>query len=300
MSWQLTETVPAEQDHVTLRELLQQKWLLPKRFVHYLRVRQNVLVNHDYQSMNYRVHAGDVIQLNFLGDEFRQPRANCYVPTADPQLQILFENRDLMVVNKPRGQKTHPNYKGEPGTLLNDATGYLHQRAYMVHRIDQQTSGAVIIAKNPIVVPVLDRLIAKGRIHRQYVALVEGQLTGSGQWSWPIGADSTDLRRRRVNGVRAQRALTYYQSLSANDQYSLVQLTLATGRTHQLRVHLAYSGHPIVGDPIYNPLSTKRMLLHGIKQQVVLPFSMKEILVQAPLPTYFRSDLIKYHLENKL
>ena len=186
--------------------------------------------------------------------------------TSAPHLAVLFENRDLLVVNKPRGQKSHPNEEGETGTVMNDVAGYLagsNDGAYMVHRLDLQTSGAMIVAKNPIVVPVLNRLIADGLIHREYVAVVEGRLEGIGCWDWPIGRDPEDPRWRAVDGLHAQPARTYYRSLAANDQRSLVQLRLATGRTHQLRVHLAHSGHPIVGDPIYNRASAERMLLHG-------------------------------------
>ncbi|MCI1974373.1 MAG: RluA family pseudouridine synthase [Limosilactobacillus sp.] len=295
--WQLREQLVADQPVVSIRELLQRQWLLPKRFVHYLRSRRQVLINGEYQSMNTLIHSGDQVTLQFRGDEFRQSDANQYLPTATPHLNVLYENRDLVVVNKPRGQKSHPNEKGETGTLMNDVAGYLHHQAYMVHRIDQQTSGAVIVAKNPIVVPILDRLISRGQIHREYLAIVTGRLTGSGEWNWPIGDDPTDPWRRMVNGEAAQPAQTFYQTLAATEQASLVRLKLGTGRTHQLRVHLAHSGHPIIGDPIYNPGSGEGMLLHGQRQRLVLPFSNEQLEIIAPVPTYFERDLVKYHLE---
>ena len=235
--------------------------------------------------------------LQFRGDEFRHPGNNQYIPTNNPKLDVLYENRVLLVVNKPRGQKSHPNETGETGTLMNDVAGYLHHQAYMVHRIDLQTSGAVIVAKNPVVVPILDRLISLGKIHREYLALVEGQIKGSGEWDWPIGNDPSDIRKRKVNGEHSQRAQTFYQTVKSNSEYSLVDLKLGTGRTHQLRVHLEYSGHPIVGDPIYNPSSSAKMYLHGYKQRLVVPFSNQKITITAPLPDYFSQDLVKYHLE---
>lgn len=298
--WQITEQLSQVQRPCPLRTLLHQQWLLPNRLIHYLRVRKHVLVNGKYYSMNEPVKAGDEVTLFFSGDEVRTPDANDYVPTLDPQLDILYENRDLLVVNKPRGQKTHPNYHGETGTLMNDVAGYLaasNDGAYMVHRIDLQTSGAVIVAKNPIVVPILNRLISEGLIHRQYIAVVEGNLIGNGEWDWPIGKDPANPHLHKVAGSNAQPALTYYQSLVANEKCSLVKLQLATGRTHQLRVHLAHSGHPIVGDPLYNPGSTEGMLLHGQAQQLVLPFTMKTLKIKAPLPPYFRNYLVKYNLD---
>lgn len=295
--WQIQEQLAANQPVLSIRELLQQQWLLPKRFVHYLRSRRQVLVNGKYHSMNTAIHPGDQVVLQFRGDEFRHPGNNQYIPTNNPKLDVLYENRDLLVVNKPRGQKSHPNETGETGTLMNDVVGYLHHQAYMVHRIDLQTSGAVIVAKNPVVVPILDRLISLGKIHREYLALVEGQIKGSGEWDWPIGNDPSDIRKRKVNGEHSQRAQTFYQTVKSNSEYSLVDLKLGTGRTHQLRVHLEYSGHPIVGDPIYNPSSSAKMYLHGYKQRLVVPFSNQKITITAPLPDYFSQDLVKYHLE---
>lgn len=295
--WQTHEQLGTNQAEISLRELLHDQWLLPKRFIHYLRSRRQVLVNGNYHSVNTIVYPDDQITLLFQGDEFRNPNNNQYIPTQKPQLEVLFENRDLIVVNKPRGQKSHPNEENETGTLMNDVAGYLADQAYMVHRIDLETSGAVIVAKNPIVVPILDRLISQGEIHREYLAVVEGKLSGSGEWNWPIGNDPSDPWRRMVNGENAQPAQTYFNVLSNTTEKSLVSLRLGTGRTHQLRVHLAHSGHPIVGDPIYNPQSTMRMLLHGYRQRLVLPFKNKKLTVEAPIPHYFAQDLIKYHLE---
>ncbi len=297
--WHLTETLAANQKPCSLRNLLHRQWLLPDRLIHYLRRRQHVLVNGSYQPVNELVQAGDRVDMFFNGDEVRTPAANRYVPTVDPHLEVLFENRDLLVVNKPRGQKSHPNIAGETRTVMNDVAGYLagsNDGAYMVHRLDLQTSGAMIVAKNPVVVPILNRLIADGQIHREYVAVVEGRLEGDGCWDWPIGRDPEDPRWRTVNGLHAQPARTYYHSLAAGDQRSLVHLRLATGRTHQLRVHLAHSGHPIVGDPIYNRDSDEQMLLHGTCQRLVLPFTFQKREIVAPLPTYFQQYLLKYKL----
>ncbi len=297
--WQLNEKLTTDQPVISLRHLLHYQWLLPNRLIHYLRLRHHVLVNGHYQSVNVDVHPGDQVELSFNGDEFRTPGANQYVPTRHPRLLVLYENRDLLVINKPRGQKSHPNQAGETGTVMNDVAGYLAgtgDGAYMVHRLDRQTSGALIVAKNPVVVPVLDRLIAEGQIHREYLAVVEGRLNGHGEWNWPLGRNPHDHRWRAVNGLDAQPARTYYKSVASNANRSLVHLRLGTGRTHQLRVHLAYSGHPIVGDPIYNPTSPEKMLLHGVTQQLVLPFSFKKIKITAPLPSYFQRYLVKYGL----
>lgn len=198
-NWKIIETLSKDQPSQTLRDLLQKQWLLPRRFVYYLRTRHNVLVNGQYYPVNHQVQPADIIELNFNGDEFRTPQTH-YQPTPHPRLNVLFENRDVLVVNKPAGQKMHPNQPLETGTLLNDAAGYLKTSsadAFMVHRLDQATSGAVAIAKNPIVVPILDRRISQGQMHRQYLALVAGTITSdAGKFDWPIGRDLLDQRKR--------------------------------------------------------------------------------------------------------
>lgn len=208
--WQINEKLTDDQETKPLRKLLHDQWLLPSRLIHYLRIRRTVLVNGKYRSMNELVEKNDNIQLLFCGDEIRTPTANDYIPSSQSHLEVLYENRDLLVVNKPRGQKTHPNYHGETGTLMNDVAGYLahsQKNAYMVHRIDLQTSGAVIVAKNPIVVPILNRLISNGQIHRQYLAVVEGEMAQSGKFDWAIGCNpenphpSPSKRTKRAAGL---------------------------------------------------------------------------------------------------
>lgn len=295
--WTIEEQLKPDQPAISVRQLLHEQWLMPSRFIHYLRSRHQVIINGRYHYMNERVHPGDQVTMHFYGDEFRTAESN-YLSTVHPQLKVLYENRDLMVVNKPAGQKTHPNQPLEKGTLMNDVAGYLaggDDAAYMVHRIDQATSGALIVAKNPIVVPILDRLIATNRIHREYLAVINGKLpASSGYFNWPIGKDADDQRKRQVDGIAAQPATTYYQILGMANGQSLVRLRLATGRTHQIRVHLAYSGHPIVGDPLYGDEPASHMLLHGRCQQLVLPFkgTLKQIF--APIPAYFPIALVKY------
>lgn len=246
--------------------------------------------------MNESVHPGDRVTMMFTGEEFRTADSH-YLISPGARLKVLYENRNLMVVHKPAGQKSHPNQPLENNTLMNDAQVYLAKygtNAYMVHRIDQATSGAVIIAKNPIVVPILDRLITQGRIHREYLAVIHGQLRpAKGCFEWLIGKDPADRRKRKVDGVNAQTALTKYEQLATTEEVSLVKLQLLTGRTHQIRVHLSYSGHPIVGDPLYSHDDHGPMLLHGYRQQLVLPFKLTPMVVHDPLPPYFPESLVK-------
>lgn len=293
--WQITETLAPTQTPCSVRTLLEKQWLLPRRFTHFLRINKNVIINGHYRNMNDLVSPHDQVTLTFTGAEFRTA-VSSYRPSPQAHIDVLYENRDLLVINKPAGKKSHPNYPGEMGTVLNDVAAYLQPQGlapYIVHRLDQQTSGALIVAKNPIVVPILDRLISMGAIHREYLALATGQITpATGKWTWSIGRDPDDRRKRAVAGPKAQHAQTNYQVLGTTATTSLVKLTLATGRTHQIRVHLAHSGHPIVNDPLYNPLpATGPMFLHGKWLRLSLPFSGEKLTLTAPEPAFFSAHI---------
>ncbi|WP_048000323.1 RluA family pseudouridine synthase [Lactiplantibacillus herbarum] len=288
MTWTYQLTIPPSLNDQTIRACLQ-SWLLPKRIQGQLRQTRRIKLNQVIVSIAQQVHTGDQLQLTFIDTDFRTPNSN-YLPDSTATPIILYRNADLLVVNKAAGVKSHPNQPGEIGSVLNHLAASLAPEApYMVHRLDQMTSGAMLIALNPVVVPILDRLISEKQIHRTYYAWVRGHFpTTAGEFTAPIGHDPLDKRKRWVNTVDAQSALTHYQVLRTTANQSLVELTLETGRTHQLRVHLAASGHPIIGDPLYDrPTNAPRLLLHARALDLQLPFSTTRVMVPAPLPTIF-------------
>ncbi|MHC3377606.1 RluA family pseudouridine synthase [Ligilactobacillus equi] len=280
--WIIQEKSPAD---LELKVLLKDQWRLPKRYIYGLSKQQNVLLDGHYHHLKTLVRKGTMVSLKFTGQEFRS--LQYYLPDSSQRLEILFENRDLVVINKPAGIKSHPNQAQELGTVMNYLSAQLGQ-VYMVHRLDQETSGAMLVAKNPVVVPVLNQLIAQGAIKRRYLAIVHGHFTQTqGFFDQPIGLNPQNPNLRAINGLQAQSARSYYRVLDQNTAYSLVYLTLETGRTHQLRVHLQASGHPIVGDPLYGQDQAKHLLLHGLQQKLVLPFSFTTETIVAPPPAYF-------------
>jgi len=290
LQWTYHRTLPANQPSQSIRQLLT-AWLLPSHLVHSLRVAQRVLVNDRYQSMNQLVAPGDHVTLTFVPADFTHPFPNVD-PDSAATVRVLYESADLIVINKTRGSKTHPNQPGERGTTLNHVAAYLgddQPGPYILSRLDQETTGALLMTKTPAVVPVMVRYIAEKRVQRTYLAWVHGDLTGDGTFDAPIGRDPADKRKRLINGDHAQRAVTHYSVVDHQAGATLVKLWLETGRTHQLRVHLAASGHPLIGDPLYGPPSQSRLRLHCWQLRFPQPFTCDDQLttVTAPVPADF-------------
>lgn len=289
--WIFNEVVPPEMANQPLRFLLHQYWLIPKHLIFSLRHNQRVLVNGQYLPVNFPVHTGDQIQMTFLPQDFGQPYPEVLVDSA-ATIEVLYEDRNLIVINKRRGDKTHANQPGEVGATMNHLAAYLQAEdipPYMIHRLDQETSGAIVFAKNPAVVPILVANIAKKVIQRTYLAWVSGtNLESIGKINLPIGLDPDDKRKRKVNGPHAVNAVTHYQVIREEKGFSLLSIQLETGRTHQIRVHMAAINHPIVGDPLYNPNDQyEYLLLHSWELGLVMPLTNRLQTVIAPIPSHF-------------
>ena len=183
------------------------------------------------------------------------------VQPEDIPLDIAYEDDDVIVVNKPRGMVVHPAPGNLTGTLVNallfhcgDSLSSINgvKRPGIVHRIDKDTSGLIMAAKNDMAHTELSRQLFEHSVTRKYVALIRDNLKeDEGVIDEPIGRDRKDRKRRAVNGSNAKRAVTHYRVLERFGGATLVECRLETGRTHQIRVHMAYIGHPLLGDPVY-------------------------------------------------
>ncbi|GMQ74714.1 RluA family pseudouridine synthase [Tetragenococcus halophilus] len=274
-------TLPTFQKTITLRELLETEWLVPRKVRHFLRTRKNVWCNQQPIKFHEMVHANDIITLRIEEDDYNYQTVKA---GAKENIEVLYEDEHLIVVNKASGVKTHPNQPDETATLLNDLSTYLgekNERPYVVHRLDKETSGAILFAKNPLVLPILGRLLEEKKIYRNYQAIVWGKLTQDCTIDKKIGRDRHDKRKRIISERQGKTAITYVKVHRVQKQTSEVYCSLATGRTHQIRVHLASIGHPVVGDPLYQSKKGKCLALHAYKIKFLHPFTREQIEVIA-------------------
>ena len=265
----------------TVKDLLEKHWLVPRKIRHFLRTKKHLLVNNQAINWQSQVRAGDLIQLIF--DDENYPKKKILLGQAN-LVDCLYEDQHLIIVNKPEGMKTHANQPDEIA-LLNHVSAYVGDTCYVVHRLDKETSGLVLFAKNPFVLPILNRLLEDKQISRQYWALAQGRLAQKViTYRDKIGRDRHDRRKRLVTN-KGQEAITHIRRLKEfngpKGPCTLVDCQLETGRTHQIRVHLAHHGHAIIGDPLYSKIPAKRLMLHAHKLSFVHPFTREEITIQA-------------------
>ena len=282
---QFTFTLPESLPQMTVKQFLEEQLLIPRKIRHFLRTKKNILINQKQVHWNEMVKPGDVCQLTF--DEEDYPKKE--ILWGNPDLvQEVYQDQHIIIVNKPEGMKNHGNQPDEIA-LLNHVSAYIGQTCYVVHRLDMETSGLVLFAKNPFILPILNRLLEKKEIAREYWALVEGQV-GSKELIFrdKIGRDRHDRRKRVVDAKNGQQAETHISRLKQfPNKTSLVRCKLKTGRTHQIRVHLSHHKHPILGDPLYNTQSkTSRLMLHAFRLSFTHPLTLEKLTFTALSDTF--------------
>ncbi|MGG4168872.1 RluA family pseudouridine synthase [Rossellomorea vietnamensis] len=273
--------IPDNWKNVTIETIIRNHWQAPKKMVHSMRMEGDVKVNGELISWTAPLSQGDILQIRL----FKEVEYD--VPPTYGELDVLFEDEHMIVVNKPAGIDTHPNTPDETDTLAN-LVAFHHQaqgescRVLHIHRLDRDTSGAIIFAKHALSKAILDRLLAERQIKRTYHALVHGRLKQKkGTISEPIGRDRHHNTRRRVS-PSGQDAVTHYKVLEVRIPYTLIEVQLDTGRTHQIRVHMSHIGHPLVGDTLYGgkPVFT-RQALHAARISFPHPLTGERIECEA-------------------
>lgn len=250
---------------------------------------------------NYRGNAGDEIEL-FLPETQDIP-----LEAQDIPLDVVYEDADIIVINKPRGMVVHPAPGHPDGTLVNalmyhcgDSLSGIggERRPGIVHRIDKDTSGLIVAAKNDMAHKGLSARLSDHSLYREYEAVVTGHMReDSGVIDKPIGRHPVDRKRMAVTEKNSKAAVTHWKLLAEYRGYSHIQCRLETGRTHQIRVHMASIGHPLLGDGLYGAKCPDKGLegqcLHARRLHLIHPMTGEELRFESALPEYFISVLDK-------
>lgn len=268
---------------------------LSRSYVQKLLKESKVLVNEKAVKASYKVQEGDRIQLLLP-----EPESLDILPENIP-LDILYEDEDVLVVNKPKGMVVHPSAGHTTGTLVNAVLYHCQgnlsgingiMRPGIVHRIDKDTTGALLVCKNDNAHRVLAQQLKEHSIKRRYRAVVFGYFPEEeGTVKGPIGRHPIDRKKMAINYKNGKDAVTHYQVLEPLKNASYVECRLETGRTHQIRVHMASIGHPLLGDIVYgsgkNPYHLQGQALHAMVLGFVHPSTGEYMEFTAPLPEYF-------------
>ncbi len=229
------------------------------------------------------------------GDRLKADLSPLDIKIADIDLPIIYEDNNVLVVNKPSGVISHARgrYFDEPSvaSFVRQKTGLPGERSGIVHRLDRATSGVMITAKNQETLSVLQKQFSQRKVQKTYMAVIRGEMPSpEGVIDMPVGRNPKVPATFMVT-EHGKNAITHYKTVKTNGTYTLLELSPETGRTHQLRVHLTELKHPIIGDALYNGEENERLLLHAASLEITLPGGERKIF-SAPLPMEF-TDKVK-------
>ena len=260
----------------------------------------NILVNGKNAKVSYKIQENDKISV-----EIPEPK-QIELKAQDIPIEIVYEDSDIIVVNKPKGMVVHPANGNPDGTLVNAIMAICKDslsgiggeiRPGIVHRIDKDTSGLLIVAKNDNAHVKMSEQIKNHEVKKTYIALVRGVIKeNEATIDMPIGRSTSDRKKMAVN-KNGKNAITHIKVLKRFDKYTLLQVNIETGRTHQIRVHLSHIGYPIVGDYTYsngkNEFDVVGQCLHAQKLEFKHPITQKDMCLETELPQYFKDILDK-------
>ena len=258
------------------------------------KMHESILLNGVWSYMRSPLKGGDILAVHI-----QETESSPHIPPVKLPLDIVYEDEDIIVVNKPAGMPVHPSLNNYENSLANALMYYYQEQGKpfifrCTNRLDRDTSGLTVIAKHMISSSILSGMGVRHEITREYLAIVRGSLSpAEGTIDAPIGRTGSSLIERKIDFENGERAVTHYHLVGEKNGHSLVSLILETGRTHQIRVHMKYIGHPLVGDYLYNPDMELigRQALHSYRLSFSHPVTGEKMEFTAPLPADMRQIL---------
>ncbi len=251
------------------------------------RMPQNVLLNGTFVHMKDILHTDDQLIVQITEESSSEK-----IPPRELPLDIIYEDEDILIINKPPRMPIHPSMDNYENSLANGLAYYYEKQGKPFifrcsNRLDKDTSGLTLVAKNLVASSILSSAVAKKEITREYLAIASGIPTPSeGTIDAPIARVDESILTRAVDFEKGDRAVTHYKTIEKLKGHALISLNLETGRTHQIRVHMKYIGHPLIGDYLYNPDMTyiNRQALHSHRMSFIHPITKEHMTFTAPLP----------------
>lgn len=283
--------VSPEYDGITIEKYLRLMGFTRQSLVRLKKTDRNVVIDDEWMHLNHVLNAGERITVTISEDDSSEK----VVPVNLP-FPIVYEDEDIVVVNKPSDMPIHPSLNNYENTLGNAAAYYFACKGEnlvfrCINRLDRDTTGLTIIAKHYLAAGILHDAMKRREIKREYIAIVDGEdIDDEGCINLPIGRVGDSTIERQIDYDCGEEAITHFKVLKRNGGLSMISLNLETGRTHQIRVHMKAIGHPLVGDFLYNPDSKimNRQALHSARLDFVHPITKTKLSFKAELPEDMR------------
>lgn len=278
-------TIKSNDNYINLKQVLKEEFFISDRLILKLKNHKQFFLNDENVYISHSVKENDVVKVNL---DFEESSDNI-IPTP-MKLIILYEDDALLVLNKPAGIAIHPSHSHFDNSLSNGVKSYfqeinLKRKIRPVNRLDKDTSGAVIFAKNEYIQECLSRQMKNNIFKKEYIAFLDGKVENkTATINAPIARENDSIIKRCVRDD-GDFAISHYEVLKYYTQFTLVKFLIETGRTHQIRVHSNYIGHPVLGDTLYGKASSliSRQALHSYKVSFIHPITKKTLEIIAPL-----------------
>ncbi len=289
MSRIINYTIPSQYENRTVEAFLKEQNVSHQVLVNLKKTPNGITLNNHWAYTNEKLKTNDILSINIV-----ETSTSSNIEAIDIKLDIVYEDEDILIINKPSNMAIHPSMGNHDGTLANAVMYHFQSKNQefvfrCVNRLDKDTTGLTIIAKHSLAAAILGKQITNRQIHRTYLAICEGKTKDFGTIDAPIARAENSTIERCVDYNHGETAITNYTLVEYNSKLdlSLVKLRLETGRTHQIRVHMKHIGHPLIGDFLYNPnyINISRQALHSHSLEFSHPITNKKMNLISNLPS---------------